>query len=164
MGLRSLGSCAFLFFAVCLVLRLTWPRLRLLDLLWFVFLGLSVILAFLVSACLVVPVVPLQSERSCLLQSHSACLVTVCLLASSPDQPRRSQSQASAVHRVSLSLLPVLPSHPGLQVNHADRSACCSSPSLCRCCGRLQWSKRVVRSAVAQCLPLPRPRRLPRVS
>ena len=75
MGLRSLGSLAFLFFAVCLVLRLTWPRLRLLDLLWFVFLGLSVILAFLVSALLFTGVACKASRH----QSHiglPSCLMS----------------------------------------------------------------------------------------
>jgi hypothetical protein len=52
-GLWSLGSLAGLFFFVCLVLRLTWPRFRLVDLLWFAFLGLAAVLAFHVSLCLV---------------------------------------------------------------------------------------------------------------
>ena len=43
----ALGVLALLWLVVCLVLRLTWPRLCLVDLLWLAFLSLAVVCAFL---------------------------------------------------------------------------------------------------------------------
>lgn len=43
-GIGSLGLLGLCFFGACMVLRLTWPRVRLLDLMWFMFHCLCVVI------------------------------------------------------------------------------------------------------------------------
>ena len=50
LSIGSLGCMALLFFGVCLVIRLTWPRVRLLDLVRLVFHGLCVLMLGVVVA------------------------------------------------------------------------------------------------------------------